>query len=178
MSPVELSYLICSTPRTGSDFLCELLQSTGVAGRPDDYFWNSPLWQQRWGVSSFPVYFERILEEGSTENGVFGVKMMWHYLDGLVPRLAATCGLTEEAPAAILAAVFPLLRYLWLQRRDKVRQAISHYRALETAVWRSTDAGKAGSRKPTFNRAAIDHLVHLAVAEDQAWHAYFQRYGI
>ena len=29
------SYMICSTPRTGSTLLCELLESTGVAGRPE-----------------------------------------------------------------------------------------------------------------------------------------------
>jgi len=32
------AYLVCSTPRSGSTLLCELLKSTGVAGRPDEYF--------------------------------------------------------------------------------------------------------------------------------------------
>src|SRR5215213_3769543 len=32
------SYLICTTPRSGSTLLCELLEGTGVAGRPDEYF--------------------------------------------------------------------------------------------------------------------------------------------
>jgi LPS sulfotransferase NodH len=32
------SYLICSTPRTGSSLLCGLLDSTGVAGHPESWF--------------------------------------------------------------------------------------------------------------------------------------------
>ena len=32
------SYLICTTPRSGSTFLSEALASTGVAGRPEEYF--------------------------------------------------------------------------------------------------------------------------------------------
>ena len=32
------SYLICTTPRTGSTLLCGLMASTTVAGRPESYF--------------------------------------------------------------------------------------------------------------------------------------------
>src|SRR3954453_1014417 len=31
----SLSYLICTTPRSGSTLLCEALENTGVAGRPE-----------------------------------------------------------------------------------------------------------------------------------------------
>ena len=40
-SPVfrpAVSYLLCSTPRTGSSLLCDALRATGVAGRPEEYF--------------------------------------------------------------------------------------------------------------------------------------------
>jgi LPS sulfotransferase NodH len=33
-----LSYLVCATPRSGSTLLCELLEQTGVAGHPEEYF--------------------------------------------------------------------------------------------------------------------------------------------
>ena len=35
--PVQ-SYLIASTPRSGSTLLCEALTNTGVAGRPEEYY--------------------------------------------------------------------------------------------------------------------------------------------
>jgi LPS sulfotransferase NodH len=151
----------------------------GVAGRPDDYFWNPPFWQQHWGVSTFPAYWRRMLQEGTTDNGVFGVKMMWDYLDEtLLPQLAALSGLCEATPAAILAAAFPHLRYLWLTRRDKIRQGISYDRALETRVWRSTDRRDGDTTEPAFNVAAIARMVQLCTGEDDAWQAYFERYRI
>src|SRR5262245_7873330 len=91
-SSIRLSYLICATPRSGSNFLCEVLRGTAIAGRPDDYFWNPPYWWQRWGTADFPSYFGRLLREGTTTNGVFGSKMMWDYLGDLLPRLAALFG--------------------------------------------------------------------------------------
>ena len=38
MPAPTVSYLICSTPRTGSSLLCDALTATGVAGRPEEYF--------------------------------------------------------------------------------------------------------------------------------------------
>jgi len=34
----EISYLICATPRSGSTFLCEALDNTGIAGHPAEHF--------------------------------------------------------------------------------------------------------------------------------------------
>jgi LPS sulfotransferase NodH len=36
----ESSYLVCGTPRSGTSLLCRLLAATGVAGRPEEYFWR------------------------------------------------------------------------------------------------------------------------------------------
>src|SRR6201991_2549603 len=38
MTQPNRSYLVCATPRSGSTLLCEALKSTGVAGRPEEYF--------------------------------------------------------------------------------------------------------------------------------------------
>ena len=32
------SYVLCTSPRSGSTLLCKLLAATGVAGNPDSYF--------------------------------------------------------------------------------------------------------------------------------------------
>ena len=37
MSP-DRSYLVCSTPRSGSALVCQALAQSGVAGRPEEYF--------------------------------------------------------------------------------------------------------------------------------------------
>src|SRR5580704_1364518 len=36
--PPNHAYIVCSTQRSGSTYLCDLLASTGVTGRPLEYF--------------------------------------------------------------------------------------------------------------------------------------------
>src|SRR3954452_18480605 len=37
MTP-DRCYLVCATPRSGSTLLCHLLDDTGIAGHPEEYF--------------------------------------------------------------------------------------------------------------------------------------------
>jgi LPS sulfotransferase NodH len=176
--PIRLSYLICTTPRSGSNFLCEVLRSTGVAGRPDEYFWNPALWQEPWDTPKLMAYVREVREIGTTPNGVFGAKLMWHYLGDLLPRLAAIADLRDTDPLAILSATFPNLRYIQLTRRDKVRQGISWYRAWKTHAWRSTDRHPGADAEPAFNYSEISSLVEQAIVGDQSWQELFQQHGI
>src|SRR5919201_517480 len=147
----RLSYVVCATPRSGSSFLCEVLSSTGVAGRPEDYFWNLPFWSAHWGLTDFPGFAQRLLHEGTTANGVFGSKLMWDQLDDVGKQFATLLSLGDAGPPEVLAAAFPNLHYIWLTRRDKLRQGISYSRAMETKVWRSTDVSKVARVEPRFN---------------------------
>ena len=123
---IELSYFVCATPRSGSSFLCEVLRTTGVAGVPDDYFWNPPFWFERWGVSDSPKFAERLLREGSTANGVFGSKLMWDQLHDAATQFAALLGWGGAGPSDVLAAAFPNVHYVWLTRRDKFLFPTAH----------------------------------------------------
>jgi LPS sulfotransferase NodH len=175
---ITRSYAICTTPRTGSNFLCELLQVTGVAGRPDEYFWNPPAGHERWSLEEHRRYVEQIRRAGTTPNGVFGVKLMWSYLSDVVTRLAAVSGRADASPPDILTATFPHLRYIWLTRRDKVRQGISFYRAIATDRWRSTDLGSRADADVPFDYQAIDALIETSINDEQAWRQFFEEHGI
>lgn len=37
------SYVICTSPRSGSTLLCNMLAATGVAGKPKSYFHQGPI---------------------------------------------------------------------------------------------------------------------------------------
>jgi len=176
--PPSVCYFVCATPRSGSSFLCEVLSSTGVAGHPDDYFWNPPFWLAHWGLMDFPGFAERLLQEGTTANGIFGSKLMWDQLAETCKQFARLISLDEAGPANVLAAAFSNLHYVWLTRRDKVRQGTSYYRAMETKMWRSADVSKVGRVEPAFNFEAIQSLVQLCTWEDQAWQDYFRQNAI
>ena len=65
--------------------------------------------------------------------------------------------------------------WVWVRRRDVLRQAVSLWRALQTQTWR-----EAGAPQPTavYSRAAIAHLTALLADQDAAWGAFFADRGL
>jgi trehalose 2-sulfotransferase len=211
----ERSYLVCATQRSGSTLLCQLLDDTGVAGHPEEYFeavrdtgvpphpgdyleWlprtgagirddpspsRAPAYSSLQGLSDYREHLERTFRSGTTANGVFGAKLMSNQL----PELHALAGELEEYAgldlADLLGALFGEPAYVWVSRRDKVRQAVSMWRALQSRRWRSgpgdgTDPDGEPDREAVYRYAGIDHLVRRFEAEDRAWTEFFAAQGI
>src|SRR3954453_9679537 len=204
------SYLVCATQRSGSTLLCESLKSTGVAGRPEEFFearvrtgrprtaagyfrepgapdigdilgdpeklGPAPDYSSLDGIGDYAQHLERSFRLGTTPNGVFGAKLMWGRLDDLA-RFAGTLpafrGLAVDEP---LPAVFPRPRYVWVTRRDKVRQAVSLWKAIQTEAWRGAGPGPAA--EPVSHEAALEPLVKILADHDTHWESFFSRAGI
>jgi LPS sulfotransferase NodH len=147
------SYLVCATPRSGSSLLCGLLAGTGVAGRPEEYFWRGDegSWSQRWGVSGFADYLRAAIAHGSTTNGVFGAKVMYGYLPDLLGSLVELPGGRGLDDRSLLERVFPNLCCLWIWREDVVAQAVSWSKALQTNVWSVGDERAPAATPPRFD---------------------------
>ena len=199
MTPAPIrSYFVCATPRSGSTVLCRSLAATGVAGRPEEYF-------ERLRHSGLPreprEYFEgrddpgvlellppsrtgdpaaseldRVLPDclarGTTPNGVFGAKLMWGYFDDLLARL----GTTPDGPAVeTLEARFGPLGWIHVTRADKIAQAVSLWRAVQTRAWSATDNPQT---EPVYDARGIAHLRDLLIEEDAAWRRWFEEKGV
>ena len=209
------SYLICTTPRSGSTLLCELLAQTGIAGLPEEYFQQlrstgAPMTPRDYlhGVAAdlvppldparaapapddpydprryedFEEYLGCVLRNATTPNGVFAAKIMWPYVAGLVAGLGTIPRYRHiEGPAALLSSAFPGLRYVWLRRYDKVRQAVSLWRAIQTWRWRQDAFGRSEQTPAAelrYSFEAVDHLRRTLIAADRAWELYFEGTGI
>ncbi|MGD9573152.1 MAG: Stf0 family sulfotransferase [Thermoleophilia bacterium] len=212
------SYLICTTPRSGSTFLSEALASTGVAGRPEEYFqqlvdtglqrcpvdylgpalaagelppaFSAPDGDFRVELMfdprrfrGFGDYATWVIGTATTSNGVFGAKIMGAYVDGLAAGLRQALGPgAPDTTHGVLAAAFPRLRYVRLVRADKVRQAVSLWKAIQTWQWREDAApGAVAARDGAglrYSFAALDHLRRGLEAEEARWDAYFTKAGI
>jgi LPS sulfotransferase NodH len=195
------AYLVCATPRSGSTLLCEMLVSSGVAGRPAEHIETLRLL----GRPSEPrEYFagvkdrdmlellpasappqphhvpieERlaaVLRHATTPNGVFGTKVMWGYFGDLQERLAELPELAALDDADRLTRVFGDVRYIHVSRHDHVAQAVSMWRALQTRAWRAENDDAV---EPVYSFTGIDHLVRTLDAHDDAWGAWFADHGI
>jgi LPS sulfotransferase NodH len=173
----SLCYWLCATPRSGSTALCDALALTGAAGRPGEQL--SPQNRERalneFGGRSFPELLERVQQATTTPNGVFGLKVMsGGYLESLLGEVQ---NLRTDAPLAeALARAFPDLRLVFLTRRNKVRQAVSHWRAIQSDLWHLPRDGR--TRLPpedAYRFEAIDTLVHDIVMREAAWQRFFDQ---
>jgi LPS sulfotransferase NodH len=176
------SYLVCSVQRAGSWLLCHALEDTGALGRPAEYFHrgDEAFWRGRWGAASKDAFLDAVRREPVTTNGVWGAKMMWNYLADAVARLRAWPQLGVTADAAdpeVLAAAFPGLGYVWLRREDKLRQAISWWRAAATGQY-GLAPGEVPTEPPQFDPDAIGRLLRYAQACETGWRDWFATHSI
>jgi len=179
----RISYIICSTNRTGSFLLCEALINTGVAGGPGEYFWrgNEEGFRERWGVTDYADYVQAAVCQGSTENGVFGVKIMRNYMDDVLTKMRALPQLRARDLKAheVFSELFPNLRYIWITRRDKLRQAISFEKAIQTGIWARSREDQAQPEAPLeYRPAAIrEHMENIAL-DEALWNELFEEAGV
>jgi trehalose 2-sulfotransferase len=174
--PGPHSYVLCGTPRTGSTLLCSLLTSTGVAGRPESYFREPDhrTWAGRFGVSvqgggepSYPAFVAGAIRFGSTPNGVFAARVMWGTMSRIVSGLGPT---RDQRDVDVLEEAFGALRFVHLQRRDVVGQAVSWARAEQTAYWQHGDVVRA---EPRLDLDQVDELVATIQTHHAAWRSWF-----
>jgi LPS sulfotransferase NodH len=154
----SLGYVICTEHRSGSNFLCDLLASTGELGRPREYFSDKSPYRD---IERNPDMLARLLEEATTPNGVYGLKLFTHQFD-----LTRATRWPERLPN---------LRFILLDRRDLLGQAISYVRANQTRQYRTSDTPHG---EPRYDGKEIAR--HIArIAESQArWRRYFARNDI
>jgi LPS sulfotransferase NodH len=128
------------------------------------------------GIVDYAEHLERTFARGTTPNGVFGAKLMWGHVDDFThfaTRLPAFRGLPLEE---LLPAVVPKPRYVWVTRKDKVRQAVSLWKAIQTEAWRGSD--HPADHEPQYHERAVDHLVKMLADHDTHWEGFWARTGI
>jgi len=74
----------------------------------------------------------------------------------------------------MLVAAFPRLRFLQITRRDKLRQAISKARAVQTGLWKVKE-GKSEQADPVYDQALIAQSLFETEEEEKIWSAFFTR---
>lgn len=178
-APVE-NYVIASIPRSGSTLLSRLLWDCGQAGAPSEYLNPMQLcdWERRfggprsrllhgllwgpwvgavagrtgWSLQRLRAHLDRVRWRRSRA-GRFGLKLHLHHLrqhNGGAPpeRLLGPC------------------RWLRIYREDRLGQAISWARALQTGQW-------ASWQRPTgpavYSRALIRRLLQQIDDHERAW---------
>jgi trehalose 2-sulfotransferase len=179
---VNVSYLVCATPRSGSTLLCEGLKATGVAGRPEEYFeavpetgvprtpedylagLDDPAAHALLGAAlPDPPWYSSRVDGASWEEHLARVRE-WGTTPNGVFGAKLMWGHLPEPP-------FAVTHFVWVRRHDALRQAISLWRAMQTQSWRSED-DRGEKHAAEYSAAALRHLVSMLTEHDAAWERY------
>lgn len=162
------SYTIWFTQRTGSTWLCEALASTGVAGRPGEHLNRESAADalKHYKARDRDELLQRVYELGSTPNGVFGIKQGYSE-----SRFSSIIDLVAPGSGSRLArweAAFPNHHHVFMTRRNKLRLAVSWWRAIKTGEWhrRRGELPAAHDLTDAYDAIAIDHLMQDAVVRE------------
>jgi LPS sulfotransferase NodH len=157
-------YAICTQPRSGSNIFCQYLSSTRRLGYPLEYFNGSG--RRALGM---PDYSDDPLEQiafirtgAATDNGVYALKLFAHQHDLISARHRWT-------------ELLPNLKFVYLERRDLIGQAVSWARAVQTSQFRSTQPVRGVA---AYDGALILERLQAIVRERARWDMYFARTGI
>jgi LPS sulfotransferase NodH len=220
-TPRSGSTLVCQAlKRTGvagrPEEYFEALRHSGRPRRPEEYFLGmedhaildqlgergvaeeprprSPLWSR----TAYDRYLEWAIESGTTPNSVFSAKLMWGYFGDFIGLLRNVPRYRDLPLAELLPEVFGDLTYVRVVRANKIRQAVSLWKAVQTATWReearearplddwdeSLDVPPYKSfledHRPQlrFHYRAIEHLLEQILVEEASWDAFFEHCGV
>lgn len=121
-----MNYFILFTQRSGSSHLCNLLASIGL-GKPGEY----GLFEDR--------TFDRLTAALNEQGEIAGVKIDWETLKDLLKQ-----------PDDLMEQFSP--RLIYLKREDRLGQAISWAKALQTAEWSCFDSA---AKEPVYDRKLV-----------------------
>jgi LPS sulfotransferase NodH len=161
----------------------EVLRHSGLPRQPREYFAGpdapkvvgrlAPLRRAPERPEAPEAWRQRITGQGLTDNGVWGGKVMWGHVADLVQRCRALPGLADADLRQALGALLGRPRLVFVTREDKVSQAVSLWRAIQTQAWRAAEPGAGAVHDPVYDYGAIVHLVSQLTAEESAWRAWF-----
>lgn len=185
------TYVIASSPRTGSTLLARWLAATGRVGDPKEYL--NPMQLRDWEARLAPTALGRLAHRAlvgplvnltgrgrwpdarlraaldrvrarRTSGGWFGLKLHAHHRE----RWFDAAG--RDAVAWLDAS-----RWILLERDDEVAQAVSWARALRSGRWASHQRALAPD---VYDRAAIDARIAAIRAARASWARFFDAHAI
>ena len=163
MAPAK-TVMLATIPRTGSTYCGLRMWETGVLGAPLEYLninTNKQMFM-RLSAGSQHRYWREVQRLRQTANGVFSYKMfIANYLHF---KRSRPDFLRQIAPDFVV----------YLTREDKVGQAISYARAIQSRKW---FAAVKEQNKPEYSFAAIRRQLRSIERQEQAWEGVFSVTG-
>ena len=174
--PLRKSYIVASSYRCGSTFLCSELWKTGLLGAPTEYLnidqGNAAIpspaepgrLMVRFRAKTPEDYFVKLLEHRTGRNGIFGMKAHGHHFEAAL----AWC-------PSMLKILTPVT-FIYINRRDKVAQAVSMAKAMQTNAWISFD--QVTGKNIRYDADFIEQCRNELEQQRLSWWRWFDANGV
>lgn len=189
------SLIIASHPRSGSTMLGEAIAFAGGLGCPLEYLHRGfrPALAERWQAPDLEAYVAAMHRHRTDANGTLSIKLFWQDIGELLLERRPDYDLellerpAEETPvedyrsiAAMLGTILPNPHYVYLYRRDALRQAVSSLIATQTGIWRLLEgaAGRPAAGPAEYDYDRIMALLAFGAFSHGHWRAFFTANGI
>lgn len=183
------SYIICTSPRSGSTLLCGLLAATGKSGKPDSHFHTPSVsdWLKKFELSAeqfagehdaLNAIFDAARKLGTGKTGMFGLRLQRKSFDYFIRQLHILHpGLDSDTDR--VQAAFRDTLFIHLTRGDKLEQAISLVKATQTGLWHRAPDGTelerlSEPREPVYNGDEIARHRAEFIRLDENWTSWFR----
>jgi LPS sulfotransferase NodH len=172
------SYLVLMSKRSGSTLLCAYLEEIGFGNPKEGFNTSRRALAERFGkdvdISDPHQHVAAALKQG-TVNGVFGLKLSWVEFEVFLKQARQLIGSDAAmlTDAGLLEVFFPGACFVRLERRDKIKQAVSYARAMQTGIWGERVDESVDYmdyvRPAEYNRGHIEALLDNILAYDISW---------
>lgn len=184
LKPVD-GIILCATMRCGSTMVCEDFRNTGVLGKPEEYF--IPWMRTREHI--WPRSFKHIVERSRGDNGRFALKVMANQLPSINHGLSQIDEFSHLADDHFFQ-VFDQCDFVFLRRRNIVKQAISRYVSQVRRINHlkdgeegytpgntTTDRTELEAAIPFDPERIYEHVTNIAI-ENRTWVNKFRKFEL
>lgn len=174
------SVFICTSPRSGSYHLADLLQQSGLPFAEEIFIpFHENALTRSYNLShiSNKIEFYKSLVRMHSKEGIFIAKLMPAQLKRVLKNIEHVSGAPSDFD--IFSSIFPNPTFIHLTRKDVLAQAISLTKALQTGQWiKTSEEDNRYSIEPYYSYVEIVISKNRLTQMHNFWEEWFSSEGI
>ncbi|MBL7051307.1 sulfotransferase [Candidatus Woesearchaeota archaeon] len=174
----DKTYIICSSMRSGSTFLGDLLTNTSLLGSPNEHFGDFPMRIIKSNVINYQEFIRTILSCRQSSNRIFGTKMHYYIFQQFENFFSSKKEYEGFEGSSLVDKIFPNVHYIFLTRKDKISQAVSLYKANNFKIYTLEKNEHINYKPLAYNFKLIKQCLKKIEFEEEGWKNFFKNNNI
>ena len=172
-------YLICSAARSGSTYLCDLMYYAGLSSRNNlEQLSKGAVLGKPWQDGAAASQIKAIFDAACTPAGIGGFKIMYGQFEFLYHEIIKLNSYRHWQISDMAKLFPPQTKYIFLHRRDKIREAISMTKMTQGLVSSIQQTPRFRRNEIHFDLEAIKFYLWLFTWADRSWRNFFKSNNI